>query len=399
VEIPGGEGGGDGGGDLVIEITQELAREIEAKLRNTIAGAYRFDTWPALEIVVTPSFIRGQDGSAVEVRGIADADEAKRMLDAENARLAAERGDDDSGDDDDDDDDWDDDDDDEGEVPSQDRALAALGMTERALRLSPDDDEVQFAHANLLVDADRAGVAGKIEELLAFLPGFAPSVRLTIAVRLGDLEHARFADAVDLALGGPLPGKILGSDITPVGGAAIASFGDVASELFSELATNVLSHCPDRIPKLVPMLPGDVNMLAELAHQAISDHPDAALVIYDRLLSLPLPDERNERTNYLRAMNNACIQAHAAKAYEAAVRIADRAQPVAHENPYIYHSAACAYAAIGDYAKAFEQVKLAVKHDYDHINKVEIDSDLGPLLEWPEFKALFRDWHARQEGN
>jgi hypothetical protein len=98
-------------------------------------------------------------------------------------------------------------------------------------------------------------------------------------------------------------------------------------------------------------------------------------------------------------MNNACVQAHAAKAYDTAVRIADRAQPVAHENPYIYHSAACAYAAVGDYAKAFEQVKLAVEHDYDHLSKVETDTDLGPLLEWPEFKALFRDWRARQEGN
>ena len=81
------------------------------------------------------------------------------------------------------------------------------------------------------------------------------------------------------------------------------------------------------------------------------------------------------------------------------MRIADRAQPVAHENPYIYHSAACAYAAVGDYAKAFEQVKLAVEHEYDHLGKVEVDNDLGPLLEWPEFKELFRDWHNRQEGN
>ena len=34
-----------------------------------------------------------------------------------------------------------------------------------------------------------------------------------------------------------------------------------------------------------------------------------------------------------------------------------------------------------------------------HVEGVEVDTDLGPLLEWPEFKALFRDWHARQEGN
>jgi hypothetical protein len=142
-----------------------------------------------------------------------------------------------------------------------------------------------------------------------------------------------------------------------------------------------------------------VNLLADLAHKTLENHPEASQVLYERLLSLTFPDAGDERTNYLRAMNNACIQAHSLKAFDTAVRIADRAQPVAHENPYIYHSAACAYAAVGDYKKAFEQVKLAVQHDYDHVAKVEVDSDLGPLLEWPEFKALFREWHARQEGN
>ena len=125
----------------------------------------------------------------------------------------------------------------------------------------------------------------------------------------------------------------------------------------------------------------------------------AAATLYDRILAMPLPDRGGERVNYLRAMNNACIAAHAIKEYSTAVRIADRAQPIAYENPYIYHSAACAYAAVGDYAKALQQVRLAIEHGYDHVQKVEVDSDLGALLEWPEFKALFRDWHARQEGN
>ena len=119
----------------------------------------------------------------------------------------------------------------------------------------------------------------------------------------------------------------------------------------------------------------------------------------ERWRALPIPDGGEERTNYLRALNNECIQAHAAKAYDAAVRIADRAQPVAQENPYIYHSAACAYAAVGDLGRAFEQVKLAMQHGYEHLSKIEVDADLGQLLEWPELKALFRDWRARQEGN
>jgi hypothetical protein len=44
-------------------------------------------------------------------------------------------------------------------------------------------------------------------------------------------------------------------------------------------------------------------------------------------------------------------------------------------------------------------VRLAIEHDYDHVGVLEVDADLGPLLEWPEFKALFRDWRARQERN
>jgi hypothetical protein len=203
-----------------------------------------------------------------------------------------------------------------------------------------------------------------------------------------------------VALGQALPEKIFSGSSTPVGGAVMLSFGDVAHELFGELGEAVLEQAPEKMARLVPLLPDEVNLMAELAWKAIqADQRASAIALYDRVLAMPIPEDGEDRMNYLRAMNNACIQAHAAKAYEAAVRIADRAQPVAHENPYIYHSAACAYAAVGDLARAFEQVKLAVEHGYDHLSKVEVDTDLGALLEWPEFKALFRDWHARQEGN
>ncbi|MEO7094617.1 MAG: suppressor of fused domain protein, partial [Polyangiales bacterium] len=58
--------------ELVLEVTQELAREMEAQLREALAGTYDFEAWPALEIVVTPSFIRAQDGTAAEVKGVSD---------------------------------------------------------------------------------------------------------------------------------------------------------------------------------------------------------------------------------------------------------------------------------------------------------------------------------------
>jgi len=366
-------------GELVLEITQELAREIEVQLRAALAGTYRFESWPALEIIVTPSFIRAQDGSASEVRGIADADEAARMVAAENTRLDGQGDDDDSndvageagGDD--------------RPVPDPARVFAAVAMTERALLLAPDDSDIQFTHAMLLLDGERAGLAGKAAELLAWLPRFGAPVRINVAVRLGKRGHALFGEVVDLALGASL---------------SASAFDDVPHELFSELGDAILQHAPTKLARLVPRLPDDVNFLSALAWKSIqAEQRDAALSLYDRLLALTIPDEGDERTNYLRAMNNACVQAHSAKAFDAAVRIADRAQPVAHENPYIFHSAACAYVAIGDLSRALAQVKLAIEHEYDHVGKIEVDADLGPLLESPEFKTLFRDWHARQEGN
>jgi suppressor of fused len=436
---------------LVLTLTQELANELEAALRTNVVGSYRFTPW--LEIVVTRSFIRDQQGKAIDVRGIADPDEAKRLISEENERLRQESDEDDDEDDDDDDDDdadevdaddsddsdddsdddadddedevdddadddedevddeddeddededgeYDDDDDDDDEPPDPARVRAALGMTERALRLAPNDSDVQFTHAMLLLDGERAGVVGN-GDLLGWLPKFAAPIRISVAVRMGSAGHAQFAEAVDAALAEALPDRILSSrSVGASGGASIASFGNVAHELFGELAEAILQHAPDKMAKLVPLLPDDASLLGDLAWKASqASHVAVAGTLYERVLALPIPDDTDTRRNYLRTINNACVRAHAAKAYDAAVRLADRVQSVAHENPYIFHSAACAYAAVGNYAKAFEQVKLAIHHEYDHLGKVENDTDLGQLLEWPEFRALFRDWHARQERN
>jgi hypothetical protein len=96
------------------------------------------------------------------------------------------------------------------------------------------------------------------------------------------------------------------------------------------------------------------------------------------------------------AWNNACIHAHALGDYELAVELADGGQPYAPENPYIYHSAACAYAAHGDISRAVEQVKQAIEHDYEHSEKMETDPDLAPLHPDPRFSALFVEWRTRR---
>jgi hypothetical protein len=247
----------------------------------------------------------------------------------------------------------------------------------------------------LLIDADRSGIAGKLDELLRRMPELEPSVRINVALRMGKTHHPRFADAVDVVLRDVLPDRILAEG----GGGMIASYGDVAGELIGGLGEAILAHAPDRMERYAMLLPPNIELLSQLGMKAIQAGASAmGLKLYERLFDLPMPEDGAERTSYLHALNNACVQAHAIKKYDVAVTFANRAQPVAHENPHIYHSAACAYAAVGDHARAFEQVKLAIEHDYDHIAKIEVDADLGPILEWPEFKALFRDWHARQ-GN
>ena len=403
------------GDETTLELTPAIATEIEVRLRAGAVGEYRFEGWPALRIVVTPSFIRDASGAAIEVRGVADLDEATRMVATENARLAeaghaadratdraadratdratdrvtdraAELVEQEDGD--------------KAEPPPDPvRVSKALAMTDRALRLAPGDGDVQFTHAMLLLDGEAAGLE-TMDRLLEVLPSFEAGVRINVATRTARARHPRFDEVVDAVLSDVLPATIVGERAFSVGGATVVSYGDVAEELFAELAEAILAHAPDRMGKLVPVLPANVTLLAKIAGDAIqAAEIDHALALYDRVLELPIPDDGSERTSYLRSLNNACIQAHAVKAFEAAARIADRSQPFAAENPYIYHAAACAYAAVGDMAKAFHQVKLAVEHDYEHLDKVETDRDLGALLDWPEFKALFRDWHARQEGN
>jgi tetratricopeptide (TPR) repeat protein len=96
------------------------------------------------------------------------------------------------------------------------------------------------------------------------------------------------------------------------------------------------------------------------------------------------------------AWNNACIHAHALGDYKLAVELADGGQPFGPENPYIYHSAACAYAAVGQIDRALEQVARAIEHDYEHAEKMETDPDLAALQRDPRFSALFVEWRTRR---
>ena len=67
------------------------------------------------------------------------------------------------------------------------RVEAALALSARALRLAPDDEEVQLVHAMLLVEGARSGVAGALGELRDRLASFAPATRAQVTTRLGEL--------------------------------------------------------------------------------------------------------------------------------------------------------------------------------------------------------------------
>jgi hypothetical protein len=181
---------------------------------------------------------------------------------------------------------------------------------------------------------------------------------------------------------------LIQNDRLPEALARVRNSGD--PDLALHAVSIAVEHAPDRLGEAlaaVPATPEALDALYQLAYK--QGHTAAGLAVYRRILEMPMPAEGDERTNYLQCLNNACIIAHAIGDYPTAVEIADLAQPVAAENPYIYHSAACAYAAVADYDRAFAQVELAVRAGYEHLDKVRTDTDLGPLLDWPRFQALF----------
>src|SRR5690606_29728624 len=152
---------------------------------------------------------------------------------------------------------------------------AALAMTERALRLAPDDEDTQFTHAMLLLDADRAGMTGKLDELLRDLPGYAPTNRINIAVRVGKQGHARFSDVLDVVL-------------PPERDQRGASYDDVAEELLCDLGQAIATHAPAKLHRVTPLLPKHAMLLAALAWRAYqADQRNAALALYERLVEAP----------------------------------------------------------------------------------------------------------------
>jgi tetratricopeptide (TPR) repeat protein len=170
-----------------------------------------------------------------------------------------------------------------------------------------------------------------------------------------------------------------------------------ASDIVDLIGT-IARHAPAYLDAALALLPDDVALVPYLYNASFAVERPRALAILRRVLSLPepAPGTGEARTAHVMAWNNACIHAHALGDYRLAAELADGGQPFAPENPYIYHSAACAYAAIGQIDRAIEQVARAIENNYEHTEKMETDGDLSPLRDDPRFGALFVEWRTRR---
>jgi tetratricopeptide (TPR) repeat protein len=258
-------------------------------------------------------------------------------------------------------------------------------------------------------DPDDPVAAAVAERLLRRSLSFDPASDATGYLVIVLVRQRRLADAVALAhtaqgrdarmlavgeIAERAPGE-LGPALELLDAETVAG---LPPEELADLVGEVARHAPAYLSAMLGRLPEDVALVPYLYNASFSVERPAALAILRKVLALPTPapSAGEARTALVMAWNNACIHAHALGDYPLAVELADGGQRYAPENPYIYHSAACAYAAVGDIPRALEQVKQAIEHDYEHSEKMETDPDLGPLHDDPRFSALFVEWRTRR---
>jgi hypothetical protein len=273
--------------------------------------------------------------------------------------------------------------------------LAAM-LVEIALDYDPDVAE-SAAHAERLLrralSFDRSSDAttflvavlvrhGRTSEAVPLAQSGRRSLRLFLAREVA--EHAE--GKLGLVLPLLEPDTMNGSD----------------DEDLADLAHSIATYAPRHLAAYLERTPQRASLLPHLYNASFGVKRDHALAILRRVLTLPVPDKSatEARSAMVMAWNNACIHAHALGEYQLAATLADGGMPYADENPHIFHSAACAYSAIGDLDRALLAVRNAIAHDYEHIEKMETDPDLSALHKRPEFSAIFAEWrHQRADLN
>jgi len=249
-------------------------------------------------------------------------------------------------------------------------------VAERLLRRALSFDAVSDASGYLAIVLVRQRRLGEAIALAREAP--SRDVRLLVVGEIAEHAPAELEAALDLL-----------DD---------ATVGETDPEELAELVGAIARHAPAYLEALLARLPRIAALVPFLYNASFAVERPQALSILRTVLALPQPerDSGEARTALVMAWNNACIHAHALGDYRLAVELAENGQPFASENPYIYHSAACAYAAVGQIDRALEQVSRAIEQDYEHAEKMETDNDLAPLHADLRFTALFVEWRTRR---
>jgi tetratricopeptide (TPR) repeat protein len=272
------------------------------------------------------------------------------------------------------------------------RELAAM-LVELALEHDPDEPSTAAVAERLLRRAlsfdPASDAAGYLAIVLVRQRRYAEAIALARDAKSYDVRLLVIGELAEHAPA-ELPPALALLDA--------ATMREAGPEELADLAATVARHAASQLPELLSRLPDDVAIVPHLYNSSFSVDRPQGLAILRRVLSLPEParDAGEARTALVMAWNNACIHAHALGDYKLAVELADGGQRFAPENPYIYHSAACAYAAIGEIDRALDQVGRAIEHEYEHTEKMETDPDLSPLHGDPRFAGLFNEWRTRR---
>lgn len=258
-------------------------------------------------------------------------------------------------------------------------------------------------------DPDDAAAATVAERLLRRALAFDPQCDATGYLAIVMIRQQRIADAIALAKEAPLFDVrllVVGETAEHAPGQLDATLAlldadtlrETPPEDLADLVATVAKHAPSYLQQVLARLPAQVELVPHLYNASFTVERPQGLAILRKVLSLPEPskDMADARSAYVMAWNNACIHAHALGDYQLARELADGGLQYGAENPYIYHSAACAYAAVGQIDRAIDQVAQAIEHDYEHSEKMETDVDLAVLQKDPRFGQLFVDWRERR---
>jgi tetratricopeptide (TPR) repeat protein len=286
---------------------------------------------------------------------------------------------------------------------------AALAWTAEQREWSPRELAAMMIEVALEHDPEQAATAAIAERLLRQALRLDPSCDADGYLAIVLVRQGQNAQAITLARDAGHRGVrllVLREIAEHASGATLEALDLLdpetaalsSPEELAELVTTLAHHAPAALGGVLRRLPNDVALVPTLYNASFAVERPQALAVLRRVLALPEPsaDAGGTRTALVMAWNNACIHAHALGDYRLAVELADGGQRFAAENPYIYHSAACAYAAVGDIDRAIAQVALAIDHEYDHSEKMEVDRDLSVLHADPRFPALFAEWRAKR---